>query len=142
MSAEENKDLVRHYYDELWNKGNVAIIDALTTSDYAYHLAGSPAPLDHTGLRQYESTLRAAFPDWHATVEDMLAEGDKVAVHWTGGGTHQGTFQGIPATGKQVTAPGMTILRIVDGKIAEERVVADTLGALQQVGAIPLPGQT
>ena len=99
MAAEDNKALVRRYYDELWNNGNVDIIDALGSDDYTYHLAGNPTPLDRMGLRQYESMLRTAFPDWHTTVEDVIAEGDKLAVRWTGGGTHHGSFQGIPATG-------------------------------------------
>ncbi len=141
MSADVNKVLVHQYYDALWNRGDMTVIDTVTTSDYFYDLAGNPTPMDHAGLQQFAGMLRSAFPDWHVTSEDLIGEGDRVAVRWSAAGTHQGPYQGIPATGKQVTVNGMTLLRFADEKIAEERVIIDMLSALQQLGAIPAPGQ-
>ena len=91
-------------------------------------------------LKQGIASLHAAFPDLHYTVEDMVAEGDKVAVHYTGRGTHHGEFQGIPATGKPMTYTGILIWRFVDGKIAEHWAAPDLLGLMQQLGAIPTRG--
>lgn len=83
----------------------------------------------------------AAFPDFHATIEDMVAEGDKVVVRVTATGTHQGDFMGIPATGKPFKYQEIHIARIADGKMAEHWGVEDTLGMLQQLGVVQLPGQ-
>jgi predicted ester cyclase len=82
-----------------------------------------------------------AFPDLHLTIEDLIAEGDKVVDRQTARGTHQGTFMGIPPTGKQITVTAMNISRIVGGKIVEHWVELDTLGMLQQLGVVPMPGQ-
>jgi steroid delta-isomerase-like uncharacterized protein len=90
-------------------------------------------------LRGY-AMFPAAFPDLHTAVEDVIAEGDKVAVRWTTRGTHQGSLMGIPPTGRQVTMTAIHILRLADGKIAEGWVNFDALGMLQQVGAIPAMG--
>ena len=84
---------------------------------------------------------RVAFPDFHHTVEDLVAEGDKVVPRLTLRGTHQGDFQGLPPTGKQVTFSGINVMRLEDGKIVEHWSIGDTLGMLQQLGAIPAPVQ-
>ena len=89
---------------------------------------------------QYYATYRAAFPDTHLTIEDQIAEGDKVVTRWTATGTNQGTLMGIPPSGKRVTITGISITRIANGKAVEDWVNFDTLGMLQQIGAIPTPG--
>jgi steroid delta-isomerase-like uncharacterized protein len=91
------------------------------------------------GLKAFNAAFRAAFPDWHSTPEELVAEGDRVAERWTGRGTHRGEFQGIPATGKEVAVPGVVFYRIRDGKIAEFRGSFNMLSMLQQLGAAPAP---
>jgi steroid delta-isomerase-like uncharacterized protein len=89
------------------------------------------------GVKQVIAAYRAAFPDVHITIEDLVSEGDKVAERWTMRGTHKGEFAGIPATGKQVTSTGLVIVRIADGKVAEIWGASDQLGLMRQLGAIP-----
>ena len=94
-------------------------------------------------LKQFFVMLRSGFPDFQATMEDLLAEGDKVALRFTFRGTHQGEFLGIAPTGKQVTMVGIDIFRIADGRIVELwGQEEDVLGMMQQIGAIPSPGQS
>jgi predicted ester cyclase len=131
MSIEENKTLVRRLIEEVWN-----------TSDYR-QLEMVAAPSFAESTKQGNQSIRIAFPDHTNTIEDMIAEGDKVAVRWTLRGTHQGVLKGplgpIPPTGNQVAVTGIHIFRIADGKITERWEEADMLGALQQLGAIPTP---
>ncbi len=96
---------------------------------------------DLQGLKQFVTVVTAVFPDWHPTIEDMIAEGDKVVVRFTGSGTHKGEFMGIPPTGKQVTITAIAIQRIAGGKIVENWLQADMLGMMQQLGVVPPPGQ-
>ncbi len=93
------------------------------------------------GIEQFYGALRAAFPDLRITIEDQVAEGDRVVTRWTARGTHTGAFQGIPPTGKQGRMTGIDIDRIADGKVVECWVNSDDLGLLQQLGVIPTPGQ-
>lgn len=136
MSTEENKALVRRGYEEM-NKGNLARMDEGFAADVVVH---TPAGQETHGLeegKQLITKLWRAFPDHHETVDDIVAEGDKVVarVRWTG--THQGEFQGIAPTGKQVTLRAITIYRIAGGKIVEVWEEADILGLMQQLGVIP-----
>jgi predicted ester cyclase len=85
--------------------------------------------------------FRAAFSDAQITVDDQIAEGDKVASRWTGRGTHDGELMGVPPSGRQVTVDGLVVSRVANGKVVEEWVNWDTLGMLQQVGAVPAPAQ-
>jgi steroid delta-isomerase-like uncharacterized protein len=94
-------------------------------------------PLDAEGHRQYSEAMIAAFPDIERSIEDLVAEGDKVVARWTARGTHTGDFQGLPPSGKVATSSGITIFRIADGRIVEEWSESDMLGLLQQLGAIP-----
>ena len=138
MSTEENKALVHHAYEEL-NKGNLTYIDEGFAADIVVH---APGGYEAHGLeegKQLFARLWRAFPDHHETIDDMVAEGDKVVarVRWTG--KHQGDFQGIAPTGKQVTLRAITIYRIVGGKIAEVWEEADIFGMTRQLGVIPSP---
>ncbi len=140
MSVEENKALVRRFVEEFWNEGNMATADELMAVDAEIHMpTGEVVNLD--GLKSFASTFRGAFPDWHSTFEELIAEGDRVAERWTGRGSHQGELQGIPPTGKRVEVPGSVFYRIVGGKIVEFRGQLDMMGLMQQLGVIPSPQQ-
>ena len=140
MSAEENKSLVRCFVEEFWNEGNTAAADELMAPDAEIHMpTGEMVNLD--GLKGFVGMFRGSFPDWHSTVEELIAEGDKVAERWTGRGTHRGELQGIPPTGKRVEVPGSVFYRIVDGKIVEFRGLFNMMSLMQQLGAIPSPQQ-
>ncbi len=141
MSIEENKALASRWTEELWNQGNLAAIDELAATNYVDHTPMPDVSPDLQGLKQFVTVVRAAFPDWHATTEDMIAEGDKVVVRFTGSGTHKGESMGIPATGKQLTMMAIAIHRIAGGKIVENWLQADMLGMMQQFGVVPPPGQ-
>jgi steroid delta-isomerase-like uncharacterized protein len=138
--SEQNKAMVRRAIDEVWNRGNYAAVDDLVASDIVIH-ASTPAGEIHgpDGIRQFYSALRKAFPDLHFTIEDQIAEGDRVVTRWVAHGTHTGEFQGIPPTGKRGTFMGIDIDRIVNGKVVECWPTADELGLLQQLGVIPAP---
>jgi steroid delta-isomerase-like uncharacterized protein len=140
MSAEENRALVCRFVEEFWNEGNMSAADELMAVDAAIRMpTGEVVNLD--GLKGFAGTFRGSFPDWHSTVEELIAEGDKVAELWTGRGTHRGELQGIPPTGKRVEVPGSVFYRIVDGKIVEFRGQLDMMGLMQQLGTIPSPQQ-
>ncbi len=107
----------------------------------------APEFVDHTvvpgqapgveGLKQFFAMMGAGFPDFRAVVEDVIAEGDKVAIRFTFNGTHQGEFMDIPPTGRRVTMSGIDILRVVDGKVVELWGQEDVLGMMRQLGAVP-----
>ena len=137
---EENKALVRRCIDEM-DKGNWAIFDELLVRDYVYHMSGRPKPLTREESEQLARAVRAAFPDGRMTVEDMIAEGDKVVTRYTSRGTHKGDFMGIPATGKEIVVTGIVISRIAKGKIAEDWEEFDGVGLFQQLGVIPPIGE-
>jgi steroid delta-isomerase-like uncharacterized protein len=134
--SEQNKSLIRRYLEQTINAGNVAAIDELTSADYVGHMVGVP-PFDRATHKRLLAAFRAAFPDQQVTIEDLIAEGDKVVNRATYTGTHRGEFQGIAPTGKRFTISGMNISRIADGKVVEDWTVLDMLGMLQQIGAIP-----
>jgi steroid delta-isomerase-like uncharacterized protein len=139
MSVEQNKANVRRVFEEGWNQGNTAVFDELFAADYLGHDPSGPIH-GPEGFKQYYATYRAAFPDTRLTIEDLIAEGDKVVARWTGTGTHQGALMGIPPSGKQVTITGISIIHIANGKAVEDWVNFDALGMLQQIGALPTPG--
>jgi steroid delta-isomerase-like uncharacterized protein len=139
MSTEDNKSLVRRGIEEVWNQKNLAIVDELGAPDYISH---NPTMTTH-GLEQYKQLVTmyfSAFPDLHITIEDQVAEGDKVVTRWTAGGTQQGAFMGIPPTGKQAVVTGITIDRFANSKAVETWNNSDDLGMLQQLGVIPAMG--
>ncbi len=144
MSIEENKQLVRRFYDELWNNGNLDVIDQYTAADmieheseYADQLLSLSSATGLEGLKQTTEALRQAFPDVRFTVEDQIAEGDKVLTRWQAVATQSGSLGPLPPSGKHVTATGVYIDRIANGKIVEEWEEWDVLGFLMQLGLIP-----
>jgi steroid delta-isomerase-like uncharacterized protein len=138
MSIEENKAIFRRIVEEGFNKGNLAIVDELVATDHVNHTDNVHGPEEY---KQFITMYRTAFPDLHMTVEDQIAEGDKVVNRWTSRGTHKGDLMGIPPTGKQITVMGMYVARITGGKIMEEWGNFDALGMMQQLGVVPPPGQ-
>src|SRR4051794_15342045 len=107
MAGEANKALARRSFEELWNQGNLAAASELYDAHHISHGLGVAVPPGIEGLKQFITLYRTAYPDTHFTIEDQLAEGDKVVTRWTAIGTHQGELMGIPPTGKRVTVTGM-----------------------------------
>jgi steroid delta-isomerase-like uncharacterized protein len=138
--SEQNKAFVRHLMYEVIGKGNFALVDELVAEDYVGH---TPFPETNTreGHKQFFVALRHAFPDLQVTVEEQLAEGDKVVTRFTASGTHKGEFAGIPPTGKRAVMTGIDIDRIANGKLVECWSNTDDLGLMQQLGVVPAPGQ-
>jgi steroid delta-isomerase-like uncharacterized protein len=132
--SEENKALARRSW-EIVNQHNPDLIDEMYTSDFVWH---EPDQDIHGSeeAKQFVSTFFEAFPDLNVTVEDEIAEGDKVVTSWTIRGTHQGELMGIAPTEKQIELKGITIHRIEEGKIAEEWERYDNLGMMQQLGVV------
>jgi steroid delta-isomerase-like uncharacterized protein len=137
MSTETNKATVRRFYAEYIP----AVVDELFTPDYMHHDASLPPEMQRgrEAYKQLTQGFLAAFPDITNTVEDQVAEGDKVVSRVTVRGTQHGELMGMPPSGKAATFPLISIHRFADGKIAECWIVFDTLGMLQQLGAIPGP---
>ncbi len=139
MSTEANKALVRRFYEDVFNQRNLALVDELCTTRHVFH--NPPTTLHgREEFKQLLSLYIAAFPDARFTIEDQIAEGDRVTSRYTFRGTHQGDLMGIAPTGKQVTVTGMIINRIAGGKSEEGWLNFDALGMLQQLGVIPAMG--
>ena len=140
MMSEENKEKVRRFLQEAFNEGNLGVMDEIFASDYVLHDPANPEEIrGPEGSKQFVQLYRSAFPDSHVTVEDQIAEGDEVVTRWTGRGTHQGELFGVAPSGNQVELSGITISRFEGGKIAEDWTNSDTLGLMQQIGAVPSP---
>ncbi len=138
MTTENNRALVRRFYGE--GVHNPALFDELLAPTYVLHLPGSPPIAGIEQAKQLMAAYTTAFPDLQLTTEDMVAEGDRVAIRNTWCGTHQGAFQGLPPTGKHVTFSGSDFFRFAGGKIAEQWADLDALGLMQQLGSIPAMG--
>jgi steroid delta-isomerase-like uncharacterized protein len=139
MSSEENKAVVQRAV-EAFNQGDQDAVDELFAANYVDHdpsRAGLPSGPE--GVKQAWGAFRAAFPDLQGTIEDMITEGDKVAVRGTISGTHQGDLMGIPPTGRQVTVTLIDVNRIEGGKLVERWGVSDMLGMMQQLGVMEQP---
>jgi len=139
MSVERNKAVVRRLF-EVWNTGNLDAIDELYAADYvADYRPYAPLRQGHDAIRGMIQRAHAAFPDFHEELEEMVAEGDKVAVRFTITGTQLGQWGPLPPTGKPVRFEEIVILRFVDGKVVEQRGLPDNLAALRQLGVVPTP---
>ena len=140
--TEDNKALNRRFVEEVINQGNTDAIDELIDPGVVDHAAPPGFPTGREGAKQFAAMMRSAFPDLHLTIEDMIAEGDKVVMRSTWSGTHEGEFMGIPATGRQVTVSAIDITRVADGRMVEHWEQFDALGLMQQLGVVPPPEQT
>jgi steroid delta-isomerase-like uncharacterized protein len=139
MSLEDNKAVARQFYRML-ETGDVSMADEVVATDYVNHNA---VPGQKPGLEGYKDIVRAVrtgLPDIQYTIEDQVAEGDKVVTRYTAEGTHRGEFLGVAATGKPITMTALVLQRVVDGKIQESWLELDMLSVLRQMGAIPSPG--
>lgn len=141
MSVDENKSIARRFIEEVINRQDLELADALIVEDYVHHDPSLPPELQR-GRENYKKLFAmflAAFPDLHGTIEGLVAEDDRVATRARWQGTHRGELQGIAATGKHVDFGFLQIQRIEGGKIAEGWVIFDSLGMMQQLGVIPVP---
>ena len=145
MSLDKNKAVVQRILSEFWLGGNVGVLDELLASDCINHEQSNPELRGKEACKQWANDVRLAnrqgFPDFDIIVEDIVAEDDKVVKRFVFTGTHSGEFAGIPATGKRVTMRGITLYRLAGGKVSEIYWNYDVFGLLQQLGAIPAPGQ-
>ena len=141
MSAEDNAALVRRFVEEVFNRGNLDVVDQLVTPDYVHH---DPTTEEfgsgREGFKRLIRFYREAFPDLAIELEDQIATAEKVVDRWTGRGTHRGELMGMAPTGREVRAGGMSIHRISGGRIAETWNNYDALGMLGQLGAVRGPG--
>ena len=143
VSAEENKALVRRWFEELFNQAKLDLADEIVTPDHVTHDTSTPEHLPGPeGERQLVNLVRGAFPDGRITIEDLVAEGDRVAVRWTFRGTHRGEFMGVAPTGKEVEMGAMDLFRVAGGKIAETWSNVDMMTMMRQLGAIPTPARS
>ncbi|HEY0492444.1 MAG TPA: ester cyclase [Candidatus Dormibacteraeota bacterium] len=139
MASNDNKAIVSRYYNEVLNQRRLDVLDEIAAEDYVEH---DPFPGQGNGradLKARAAGLHNAFNPLRFTVEDVIAEGDRVAVRWTNAGTDSGGFMGIPPTGKEFGIAGIDIHVVRDGRLAEHWHVVDLLGQMQQVGLIPAP---
>ena len=140
MSVEQNKALVRQLVEEVFNQGNMSLGDGLFADDFIEHEElphGMPPGREANKL--LTTMLHNAFPDFKATIINLIAKGDKVAIHITWVGTQKGEFMGIPPTGKHAFFDVFDILRNADGKIVEHWGLRDQMGLMQKLGAMPAP---
>ena len=131
----KNKNFINNYTKDFWNQHNLDAFDQYFTADFKMHMASQDQDRD-----QYKALCQAyfhAFPDLHITTEEIVAEGDKVTKIWTARCTHQGEFMGIPPSGNHMEVKGIEVFRIAENKISELWASMDSLGMMQQMGAIP-----
>ena len=141
MLSDTNKTVSRRFFEEVFGKGKLNVLDEIIAPD---HVDSGPGtlpglPTGPEGSKQLVTVYRNAFPDVHFTIDEQIAEGDKVVTRWTGHGTHKGELLGIPATGKSSTVTGIGVDGIVNGKIVESWGMFDQFGMMQQLGIIPTP---
>ena len=143
MAAEQNKALIVRFVEELFNRGNMGIVGEIFAPDFIEREQLPPGiPDGSEGVKVLTTMLRSAFPDFKATIDDIVAEGDKVVIRQTWSGSHQGEFMGIPPTGRSVSFGVIDIIRIADGKCVEHWGQMDSMSLMQQLGAIPAPAQS
>jgi len=140
--SEQNKNIVRRLFEEVWNKGQVSVADELFTPNYNHHDSSTPDVGRGPESEKKRVTLyRNAFPDMRLTIDDILTEGETVVARWSCRGTHKGDLNGIAPTGKQFNITGITIARFTNGKMFEGHVNWDALGLMQQLGVVPELGK-
>jgi steroid delta-isomerase-like uncharacterized protein len=132
---EQNKALYCRWFTDVVSRGDLAAAEEMLSKDYRLHFPGIPQPIDKDGHKGLVTLFRTGFPDWVETVEDLIAEDDRVVARILGQGTHLGEFQGVEATGRRVTATGIGIARMADGRIAEIWAAYDAQGLLDQLRA-------
>lgn len=140
MTTDQNKTAARRFVEEGLNKNNWAVITETQDAKFVDHQQAAPGfPTGPEGFKQYLTAFRTAFPDFHYTIDDQIAEGDKVVSRMTGQGTMKGSFAGMSATGKHATWSEIHISRFTNGKVVEHWGTVDQVGMLQQLGVTPAP---
>ena len=137
--SEQNKAALRRFVDEIMNKGNLKVVDEFITADTIDHSLMPGQESGPEGFKQFVTMFRSAFPDLHVTIEDLIAEGDKLVAQVSTTGTHKGEFMGIAPTGKQIEMGEVHILRMASGKMVEHWGIEDQLGMMMQLGVVPPP---
>jgi steroid delta-isomerase-like uncharacterized protein len=138
MAAEENKVIARRWAEEVWSKGHFGLIEELVAPEYVAHDPANPEEVrSPEGLRRYIEAFRSAFPNMQLSVEDQVAEGEKVLTRWTARGTHRGDFFDIAPSGKRLEMVGMSMDHFSGGRFVESWENYDALGMMQQIGAVP-----
>ena len=137
--SEANKAVVRRVFEEVWNQGKLEVVGELVAQDYVYRTAHLPELRGPEGCKRLFAQFRAVFPDIQFSIDDMIAEGDKVAVRWRFTGKHSGAWGGATPTGKPVTVTGMSLHRLKDGQIVEGLIDQDILGMYEQIGLVTDP---
>lgn len=139
MGTDDPTTITRRLYDEVMTQGHLEAIDELVADDFVDHEELPGASPDKAGIRDYMATMRTAFPDIQATIDDLITSGDRTVARAHISGTHRGEFMGIAPTGKHVDVETIDILEFHDGKLTEHWGVTDTMAMLQQLGAIESP---
>ncbi|HET8924849.1 MAG TPA: ester cyclase [Candidatus Acidoferrum sp.] len=138
----DNKSTVRRLYEEVWNNRHLEVADQIISPSHALHDNHNPeSDIGPEAYKRNVTRFVAAFPDLRFTVEDIIAENDKVVACWNISGTHKGEYRGIPATNKKVSVEGITINHVAEGKIMDSFANWDALGLMQQLGVVPRLGQ-
>jgi len=132
----ENEALLRRWFEEVWNKGRTEAVDEMMAVDAIAHGLGDTQVVGPAAFKGFHAKFKGAFPDIKISVDDILSQGDKVAVRFTIRATHQGDHLGVPATGREVSFPAMSLVRCKDGQIAEGWNLVDMLAMMQQIGAV------
>jgi len=136
--AAQNAELSRRIFEDVWNRKNLSAVDDLMSADYVHHDPSSPTvPSGVDGYKQFVNSYMTAFPDAHFTIDDAFTNGQNEVTRWTVVGTHEGELAGIPRTGRRFSVTGISIARIVNGKITESWNNWDALGLMQQLGVVP-----
>ena len=139
MTPDEMKALVQRFYDEGWNNGDLSVYDELVAEDFTEY-PGVPGLEGREGFRQLNVMFKQAVPDMNVTVDQLVAEGDRIACRWTSTGTQTGELFGIPATGNELHVTATLIYRVEDGRLKEGWINRDDLGLMRQLGVVPTPG--
>jgi steroid delta-isomerase-like uncharacterized protein len=142
MSTEDNKKLIHRLMEEVFNQGNTSLVDEFFAPDFVEHEELPPEmPPGIEAVKMLPKVFRSAFPDFQVTIDDVIAEGEKVVVRSTWSGTHKGEFMGIPPSGKSVSFGVYDTIRIAGGKVVEHWGQMDNMTLMQQLGVVPAPGQ-
>jgi len=142
VSTEQNKALVRQLVEEVFNRGNVSRVDEFMAPDFVDHEGVPGYPPTREGFKQSIPMLRSGMPDFNATIDDVVAEGDRVVIRMTWRGTQTGEFMGMSPTGKSISVGVIDIFRIAGGKVVEHWGLMDSMAMMQQLGAMPAPGHS
>jgi steroid delta-isomerase-like uncharacterized protein len=138
MSIDTHRNVIRRYFEEVWNNGDLDVLDALIAPDYVNHSPSTAnPPLGPVGLKPIVAAMRTAFPDLHYTIDDQVYDGERAAIRCTLSGTHTGDFFGTPPTGKSFRVSQFQIERFRNGQIVEHWRQTDELGLMRQLGLLP-----